>query len=67
MTLMDDGETERDGLKPRYVFLSGGSSTQRAGKLIVGGIRGLILRRYENGGIVRHLRFASEMAILLCR
>ena len=51
----------------RIRFISGGSSTQRDGKLIVGGIRGLTLRRYENGGIVRHLRSALEMAILLCR
>ena len=56
-----------DGHQRRMWCMSGGGSTQRAGKRIVGGIRGLTLRRYGNGGIVRHLRSASKMAILLCR
>ena len=56
-----------DGLKPRRVFLSGGSSTQRAAKPTVGGILALTLRRYGNGGIVRPHRYALGMVILLCR
>ena len=51
----------------RTWFGSGGSSTQRAGKLTVGGILALTLRRYGNGGIVRLHRYALGMVILLHR
>lgn len=41
-----------EGLQRRELFLNGGVSTQTAGRLIVSGIRGWILRQYGNGGRV---------------
>ncbi len=49
------------------VFLSGGSNTQRAGKQIVGWIRGLTLRPYGSGGIAHLRRCGLRMVISRCR